>query len=282
MNRAENLLTVMRIRLKIWIYNMENKKSIHPVLIFKDALAIWKSSWQALAKLYLIIALPLLIVNFFLKGPSSQSLFPWSVYTLINWLAGALLMALLLVAAKEKILGKTISWQGAIYGAKKYFWPYLLTSALYSIIVAGILFLGVTVSIWLYYFLMKPLGILLSLLAILPCVAVCLAAAVYLVIRLSLCAVVCIMEDIFVFAALKRSHQMVKPYVNAVVGEYCLALLMIIVSFVPLWIAESLRSGSASGVTADIYLFCVNIIIQCIWVSIMVVLYKNLKEAAGS
>ena len=261
---------------------MENKKAIHPVLIFKDALGVWKSSWQSLAKLYLIVALPLLIVNFFLKGPSSQSLLPWFVYTLINWLAGALLMAFLLTAVKEKFLGRAVSWQGAIYEAKKYFWPYLLTSALYSIIVAGILFLGVTLSVWLYYFLMKPLGILLSLLAVLPCVSVFLAAAVYLVIRLSLCAVVCIMEDIFAFAALKRSHQMVKPYVNAVVGEYCLALLMIIVSFVPLWIAESLRSGSASGVTADTYLFCVNIITQCIWVSIMVVLYKNLKEAAGS
>ncbi|MDD3987666.1 MAG: hypothetical protein PHS12_01305 [Candidatus Omnitrophica bacterium] len=261
---------------------MDNKKAMHPVSIFKEALGIWKSNWQSLAKLYLIVALPLLIINFFLKGPSSQSLLPWFFYTFINWLAGALLMTFLLIAIKERLLGGAVSIKGAICATKKYFWSYLLTSALYSIIVAGILFAGVTSSVWLYYFLIKPLGILLSLLAILPFVAVFLAAAVYWIIRLSLCAVVCIMEDSFAFAALKRSYQLVKPYVNAVVGEYCLALLMVILFFIPLWVAEYVRSGAASGVAADIYLFCANIVMQCIWVSIMVVLYKNLKEAAGS
>ncbi|MFA5311484.1 MAG: hypothetical protein WC355_04145 [Candidatus Omnitrophota bacterium] len=261
---------------------MENKKAIHPVSIFKEALGIWKLDWQSLAKLYLVVALPLLIINLFLKGPSSQSQFLWFFYALINWLAGALLMAFLLIAVKERILGGAVSIKGVIYATKKYFWPYLLTSTLYSIIVAGILFAGVASSFWLYYFFIKPLGVMLSLLAILPFVAVFLAAAVYWIIRMSLCAVICIMEDNFAFAALRRSYRLVKPYVNAVVGEYCLASLMIIAFFIPLWVAEYVRSGAASGVAADIYLFCANIVMQCIWASIMVVLYKNLKEAAGS
>jgi hypothetical protein len=89
------------------------------------------------------------------------------------------------------------------------------------------------------------------------------------------------MEEAGPLRALKTSHSLVKNHVTPVVGVFFFIFLISGLLFFPGFLINALFASRAGGNT--LFLIFYQIVIGAmtvpIWISVMVVLYKRLKEA---
>ena len=262
------------------------RKAIHPVVIFKEA---WGTCWKNLRKLsviYLIFNLPIAVVYLtpmaskFQDQKPNLSTFLWFFLPILivsTWGHIALLLgARKAVDLQDCAIGQSISQ------AKVFFLKYLGTILVATLFLMGITILGVLSSIMILALLLKVNKILAILICLVPA-TVALACLIFFLLRWSLAATVCVLENARPVAALKRSFSLVTEYVHPVVGTYCLIILIYIVCLLPIIIL-----GAFFGIGNDtdqanrvgiIYSIFINIVLVPFWTTITVVLYKKLKEA---
>jgi hypothetical protein len=202
--------------------------------------------------------------------------------SVIRWALDAFVMASLILAVKEQlntIVSKAIDTMKA---AVKYLWRYMLTTLLFSVITMGIILLVVILmSIVFASFAKMPDITIIMLLATIAIIA-CVTATVYCTIRLSLAGVVCIMEETGPVKSLKTSHSLIKKSVSPVVGVFCFILLLFALLFVPGFLFGSVIVPKSAGeISLVVYQVLAGVLAVPVWVSVMVVLYKKLKEAVN-
>lgn len=130
--------------------------------------------------------------------------------------------------------------------------------------------------------LLKVNKILALLICLVLAVAV-FAPLIYFMLRWSLAATVCVLENVRPIAALKRSFSLVTDYVHPVVGSYCLIILAYIACLLPIIIAGAFlgigNDADQANQVGIVYSIFINIVLVPFWATITVVLYKKLKEA---
>jgi hypothetical protein len=165
-----------------------------------------------------------------------------------------------------------------------YLWRYLLTILLYGLIFISITILVVmSMSFIFATFVKAPQINLAIILAAALAIVACVFALVYCAIRFSLAGVISIMEKAGPVTSLKTSHSLIKKNISPVVGVFMFILLISALLFFPglllnLLIAPNTGVNGVS-VLLIIYQVLVGAITVPIWASVMVVLYKKLKEA---
>ena len=266
----------------------KHKQAIHPVVIFKEG---WRICWKNLEKLgaiYLIFNLPIMVVYLtpmaskFQKEKPSFSAFLWFFLPILIvsiWGHIALLLgAKKAVDLEDYTIGQSISQ------TKEFFLKYLGTVLLATLFFIGVTMLGGASFIIILALLLKANKIL-ALLICLALATVVLAYLIYFMLRWSLAATVCVLENIRPVAALKRSLSLVTNYVHPVVGTYLLIILAYVVCLIPFIIVGAFlgigNDPDQSNRAGTIYSIFINIILVPLWTAITVVLYKKLKEALG-
>jgi len=264
----------------------KNRKAIHPVSIFKEA---WGICWKNVTKLvaiYLIFNLPILSVYLTpmaskLQSPKpSLSIFLWfflPVFIISTWGHIALLLgAKKATDLEDYTIGQSISQVRGL------FLKYLGTILIIALFFMGVTILG-GVSIVIILALLLKVNKILATLICLVLAIVTLGYLIYFILRWSFASTVCILENTRPVAALKRSLVLVTNYVHPVVGTCCLVLLAYIVCMLPIIIVGVLsgigNNPGQSNLVVTIYSIFINMLLVPFWATIIVVLYKKLKEA---
>lgn len=262
---------------------MLEKKALHPVAIFKESWGLYLRNFRRLAGIYSIIYLPLsavsLIQSFFPAAPGVNLFFLlWTPAGMAISIWGHL--ALLFFVSKITAAEGACGIKEGLRGAGRYFWPYIGASTLQILFISGIaaiigvLGFGIAALLWEAN---KIMAILIPAVIITASVAV----AVYFMIRWSIYGALSVIEGAGPVAALKGSYRLVKGYVNPVVGEYCLLILVSIVGSLPLMILGAIGGADNSAISRAtiIYLAAINMALTPLVAAALVILYRKLKEA---
>jgi hypothetical protein len=256
---------------------------MHPWTIFVSGLKNWRVNWLKLAGVYLLIYIPLTIFDSFWMLRGAKPGLVQFAGSLIHWLLDAFVMVSLILSVKEQLSSVISKAMDTMKSALKYLWRYILTTLLYSVITVGIVLLTVIIISFVSAIFTKiPHITVAAILIATVLIIACVAAAVYAVIRFSLAGVVCIMEETGPVAALKISHNLIKKSVSPVVGVFCCIILLHALLLLPAFFLSllSLPNGSG-GISLAIYQVLAGAVAVPIWVSVMVVLYKRLKEVVN-
>jgi len=188
----------------------------------------------------------------------------------------------LLLGVKKAVESEDYTIAQSIGQSKTFFLKYLGVILIIILFIMGIMIFG-GVSITMVLVILSKVN---KILASLICLALAITALVFLVfflLRWSLAATVCVLENIKPIAALKRSFSLVTDYVHPVVGTYCLTILMYVACLLPiiivgafLGIGNDIEQSNRIGI---IYSVFINIVLVPFWGTTTVVLYKKLKEA---
>jgi len=268
----------------------EEKKVVHPVAIFKESWGFCQQHFQGLARISAVIYLPVLVISVQMQ---MQILLKMAKPNLVFLLLG--LMAtfistwghLALTLFVNRAAGEGWSAGQSLSGAGKYFWPYIGATILTFLFMAGFWITGGVLAVSAASLLWKINKIIAILLTAAVAIA-CVSCTVYFMIRWLLYGVLCVTESAGPITALKRSHKLVKGYVNPVIGAYCLLILVYIAGSIPLSVlGATLRVLGAIGGKGNpimslirvIYNTALNIVLIPLWASVSVVLYRKLKEA---
>ncbi|MBN2831666.1 MAG: hypothetical protein JXL82_05310 [Candidatus Omnitrophica bacterium] len=84
---------------------------------------------------------------------------------------------------------------------------------------------------------------------------------VYFMICWALSGIACVLEGKRPVAALRRSRELIKDYVNPVVGEYCLFIVTLLLASIPYMIVLYMLGEPADGTEAEIFIGAINNII---------------------
>lgn len=263
----------------------ENKKTIHPIRIFKEGLGYWKTNFLGLGSIYLIVYLPVVILqSLFLEKNCNLGAQPGSalkriVIFSLGWLIGSYGYVALTMAVKKILNGAGCKIIENIKDARKRFWSYLGVAGFYTLLLLPIALagaLGAALSAAAFGQINKISAAVSAAIAVAALVIICVIFFVYFCIRLSLGCISSVIEEKGPIAALRRSHYLVKNYVNPVVGEYCLcALIFLPLLFLPV-ITKDARQATF---WLEGYSCLIGAITVPLAMSILVVLYNKLKEA---
>jgi len=256
--------------------------AMHPWLIFVEGLKNWRVNWRKLAVIYLFVYLPLTLIDLFLVSRSGKLDLAQIANSLLHWILDALVMASLILAVQEQLSSITNKALGTIRGALRHLWRYMLTALVYGVIVLSIIMLAVVIISFVFAAVIQMSTINMAILvaAALALIA-CVTGVVYCVIRFALAGVVCIIEEAWPLRALKTSRSLIKKHVTPVVGVFCFIFLISGLLFFPGFLINALFASQAGGNTLFLIFYQVvaGAVTVPIWVSVMVVLYKKLKEA---
>lgn len=279
------------------IYPKTEKKAIHPIGIFKEGFGFWRRNFLVLSSISLLVDLPIIGLKVWVAPlrTTGVDIFDFPLL-LLGWLFGAWGVVAVTMAVDKQGAGKGSKIWENIIGARKRFLPYLGAAILYELsfllitIIALLICIVISLFGYGYNFTIKEfslntsISILLSFLLLLP---VYLLVLLYFTIRLSLGGIISVIDDTAgSLIALRRSHALIKRYVTAVVGDY---LLLGAVSILFCLAAFFLLSFMGVGIKIQLSykgvgfwgIFLGNlpfIILGPLWISVMVALYKKLKE----
>ncbi len=256
---------------------------MHPWAIFVEGLKGWRVNWLKLAGIYLLVYIPLTILDiaselWVLKG-TWPGLIQYTGSLFIHWVFDAFVMVSLILSAQGQLNSMVTTARDTMKEAIKFLWRYMLTTLLYSIIVGGFLLLAVTiVSVLVAFSTRAPVAAPVLLLAAIVIIAT-VVAMVYCAIRLALAGVICIMEKIGPISSLKISHSLIKKKVSPVVGVFFFILLLSALLFMPGSLLDAFRDFSGLGkiLLAAYQVFASSLMVP-IWAFVVVILYKKLKE----
>lgn len=255
---------------------------MHPWTIFVEGLKNWRANWRKLAGIYLLIYIPLTLIDLFLTPRGAKLVLVQLASGLIHWSLDAFVMASLILSVQEQLNTIVRKARDTMKIALKYLWRYMLTILLYGIIAMGIIMLAVMIMSFVYLSFVKMPNInitIISLAAI--AIIACLVAAVYSVIRFSLAGVICIIEEAGPIKSFKTSHSLINKSVAPVVGVFSLMLLFSALLFLPGFLYNLIIGPKvgAGAILLVLYQIFVGAVSAPIWASVMVILYKKLKEA---
>jgi len=262
------------------------KQAIHPVAVFKET---WSICWKNLAKLstiYLIFNLPIIAVYLTPMASKLQSQKP-SLSLLFLFFLPVFLLSIwghiaLLLGAKKAVDLEDYTVGQSISQVRGFFLKYLGTVLIITLFFMSVTILGV-VSIAIIFALLLKVNKILAALICLTLAIVVLGVLIYFMLRWSLAATVCVLENTRPVAALKRSLALVMDYVHPVVGTFCLIVLTYIACVAPFFIIGALsgvgNNISQPNLAGTIYSIFINILLVPFLATISVVLYKKLKEA---
>jgi hypothetical protein len=249
--------------------DQQKKCAIHPVSIFKQAWSICFKNLNKLSATYLIFNLPITALSLFFKVssfPGQELNFALSLrFLFLGVISSWGHIALLLCASQVKAV----------------FLKYLATSLVVIVFLTGIMILG-GISVAMVLGLLWQFN---KMIAVLICFVLTIAVLVYLVyfiLRWSLATTVCVLENARPITALKRSFALVAGYVHPVVGIFGLMTLIYFCCFTPFIIGAFLGAGNNLmhiNRVVTIYSVLINIVLAPFLATIIVVLYKKLKEA---
>ncbi len=271
--------------MEIIIPKQPEKNAIHPVVIFKQA---WGACWGHLGKLsviYLIFNVPLTVVSLI---PQLQSLpgfmWIWMVLAIVigSWGGIALLLAVnKVLGGQEYTVGQSIS-QAQLFLGK-----YILTVLSIGLFVGSIFIAGgICAAFFRTSFLAA--NVPLSFVCLLAIIAL-IGVFVFFILRWSVATAVCVLENSGAPASLKQSFTLVKKNINPLLGVYCLKALTYICCLLPMVIVVTISGkhvGSANSQNAavslsmTVYIILLSAILNPFWTTMLVILYKKLKEAA--
>ncbi|MFA6357455.1 MAG: hypothetical protein WCY09_02145 [Candidatus Omnitrophota bacterium] len=254
------------------------KNAVYPVRIFSEAWGVFRKNVVRLCSIYFIFYVPYLLLSVLanvLPGDQSNILLIIIAFVSI-WCSVALLFAVNKATDQESFSIK----ESIMLGMKKYSLNYV--GIILLLFLFGLLILlAMLAAFYVASLLLKVSSILAIVLQIL-CVVLGVCLVVYFMIRWSL-GWVCILENINPFAALKRSRVLIKGHVNPVVGEYALFIMASIVANIPYLILTLIFTSPDANQEIQILGAAINSvvvygIVSPFVVTIMVVLYKKLKE----
>ncbi|MBM3243429.1 MAG: hypothetical protein FJZ12_01145 [Candidatus Omnitrophica bacterium] len=256
------------------------KMAVHPWLIFREAWGICRKNLVKLSALYLVFYIPyLLIALLAIAIPGDQT----NILNIIITLVGLWSGVTLLVAAYKASQAEKFGVGESLIGAGRYFLKYLGASFLGFITIVGVLLVTASVAI-VGSALTARTSVLLSAGIQLAAVVVAISLLVYFMIRWALAGASCVLENKGPIGALKRSRELIKDYINPVVGTYLIYMVTLLLASIPYMIVLSILGDSSDGMEAEVLIGAINnIVINTILIPflyvIMVVLYRKLKEA---
>lgn len=277
------------------IYPVSEKRAIHPIAIFKEGFGLWAKNSLGLAGIFLTLHMPVMALQILFPakevcglGPGLAKSSPGGkLISLFGFLVGSWAFVALAIGinkiSQAKGSAKVIE---NIKDALRRILPYLGTVILYGLLL-GIIMIVCAAGIALIPLLRKSnsAGVIYLGLAIFFTIGIAgLCAEVYYAIRLSLGGLASAIENKGPISALKRSHALIKNYVNPVAGEYGLLMLVSIAAAVLLMFYVVILTSviKVRPIYAGV-LICWYLISSCLsplLVSILVNLYQKLKEAA--
>lgn len=254
---------------------------MHPWAIFVQGLKNWRVNWLKLAGIYLLIYIPLTLLDLFWMSKGVKPVLVQLAGSIIHWVLDAFVMASLILSAKEQLNTIASKATDTMKAVVKYLWRYMLTTLLYGIIIMGIIFLVVMIMSFIFASFVKMPDInMVTLSAATMAIIACVVAMVYCVIRFSLAGIICIMEETGPVRSLKTSHSLIKKSILPVVGVFFFILLLSALLLLPgFLLVPAIVSKSLGEILLVIYQILVGAVTVPILVYAMVVLYKKLKEA---
>lgn len=284
------------------IYPATEKKAIHPLGIFKQGFGLWRRNFLSLGGIYFMLYLPVMVLQVLSPSlkvcglkPGLAKNFPQGILiVLFTFLAGGWAFVAVSLAVDNLMRQEKAGIWENIIAARKRFFPYLgtlLLSGLVFFSMAVIFACGAKAAALLVSAELKKwfsggeiIPLFLQIARLLPhfllILGVC--VTVYFAIRLSLAGAVSVIEGTGPAGAIKHSWRLIKNYVFPVAGEYillCAASFLFFLAVVFLGVAiKALKVPDAWLNPLDSLL---SIILTPLWVSVMVALYKKLKEAVG-
>jgi hypothetical protein len=264
--------------------DQQKKCAIHPVSIFKQAWSICFKNLNKLSATYLIFNLPITALSLFFKVssfPGQELNFALSLRFLFLGVISSWGHIALLLCASKAVGAENCAIGQSISQVKAVFLKYLATSLVVIVFLTGIMILG-GISVAMVLGLLWQFN---KMIAVLICFVLTIAVLVYLVyfiLRWSLATTVCVLENARPITALKRSFALVAGYVHPVVGIFGLMTLIYFCCFTPFIIGAFLGAGNNLmhiNRVVTIYSVLINIVLAPFLATIIVVLYKKLKEA---
>ncbi|MDD3345952.1 MAG: hypothetical protein PHO34_05970 [Candidatus Omnitrophica bacterium] len=261
----------------------DNKKRIHPVLIFKQAWALCWKNMGRLGSIYFIFNFPVCLAYFIpINKLQNQNLWLLVFYLFVSvisfWGNIALLLGVNACLEKENSSIKQIICQVRVF-----FFRYVATVLITFLTLVLIILLGIiSVNIVLKIFI--PVNMALTAVLYLVVLAACSFCFVYFAIRWSLGSMVCVLESMRPIEALRHSLELISDYATPVIGTYSLVFILSILS-----IFMVIGAGNLSGVGPEqvgwmdaVLSFITNIVLAPLWTATAVILFKKLKEVSGN
>ncbi len=260
------------------------KQAIHPIAIFKEGWDIYCKHAGSFSVAYLSIYLPLTVLSL-AQMLFTQSAKPSAIGVMagiISMVVGGWAYMVFINMANRALKGESLRMGESVKGTGRYLLYYLCASIISFVliallwVVAGILMAAGAGLLWKIN--KVAAGIILAAVVIAG-----VAVSVYFSIRWSLFGILCVTEETGPVAALKRSYALVKDYVTPVVGEYFLIMAISIFSIVPFAVVlnTTIKSKMVISVIYIIYSSIINMVLLPFWNTVLVVLYRKLKEAVG-
>ena len=267
----------------------DEKKSIHPVAIIKQA---WSVGWKNIGKLsviYLIFSLPVTVISlspiirFLPDQKLSLTAVLWFLFLIIisSWRHIALLLG-----ANQAVSAQDYSVGQSINQAQAFLIKYLALMLSIILFILGVIIVAGVSAAVVGAFLAQVNKMSAVLIGFILIIAV-IASLVFFLLRWSLAALVCVFENARPRVALNGSFSLVKEHINPVVGTYGLMGLICIACMTPVVLVGTL-SGTGPNVNAPtqvgttIYITLISIVLEPFWTIITVILYKKLKEVSGA
>ncbi|MFA5286685.1 MAG: hypothetical protein WC394_00200 [Candidatus Omnitrophota bacterium] len=256
---------------------------MHPWAIFVEGLKNWRVNWRKLAGIYLLVYIPFTLIDLFWISKGAKLALVQLASSLVRWALDAFVMASLILSVREQLNAIAHKAMDTMKTAIKYLWRYMLTVLLFSLITLGIILLAAIIMSFISAaFVRMPSINLAVLLAGAIVIIACVGAAVYCAFRFSLAGIICIMEEAGPVRSLKISHDLVKKSISPVVGVFCFILLPFSLLFIPALLFNLVIGLQGAGeILLIIYQVLASAVAVPMWVSVMLVLYKKLKEAVS-
>jgi len=265
------------------------KKSIHPVAIFKEAWGICRNNLGKLGAIYFIFNLPIIIFYLTPVASKLQDQKP-NLQVFLGFFIPALIIGVwchisLLLGVKKAVDLEVYTIGQSIKQTKTFFLKYLGTVLVVSLFLMGMIILGGLSTAIILPLLLKVNKILATLVCLILVIALIVFLA-YLMILWSLATTACVLENLRPITALKKSSSLIKGYVPASAGTYCLIILVYIACLLPfIIIGTFLGLGNYPDLAnrvGTIYSMLINVVLVPFWSAVAVILYKKLKEVLES
>lgn len=266
------------------IMPLQNKQNaVHPVAIFKQSWQIASKNLGRLGVIYLAFYLPLTILSLspvVSSIPHQKLTLAAVMWYLFLFLASSWGQIALLLSVDKALGAQDYEIGQSINQAKAFLVKFLILSLSVALFAMGIILIADIFVVLISVFL-APVNKILAILGYCALFITVLFTFVFFLLRWSLAGLICVLENLWPPAALKRSFSLINKNINPVAGTYGLMILFYLAALLPLiiagiWLGRS--QGFHLGIT--IYMTVINSVLMPFWVILTVALYKKLKEGS--
>lgn len=263
-----------------------HKREIHPVLVIKEAWAVCRKHLGKMCAIYLIFYLPVaaLYLTPMAKKLQNQNL---SLSAFLYIVLPVMILSAwghisLLLGAQKAVDQQGYTIGQSIIRARVFFLKYLGIALITTLFSMSLMLLGLMSVTGVFSLLLKVNKILSISIALVVAIAF-IGTIVYFILRWSLAAVACVLENMQPIAALKSSFSLVEGYLYPVAMVYCLFATIYTICLLFFMAAGAFvsadtyaRNSNLAGIIFNIF---ISSILAPLWAIITVMLYKKLKEA---